>query len=89
MPRLVFSDRFASDLAPIESAILEARIIAALDNIQMFGEFGSSNIPESVKLQFGGEVRKIAINPFDLIYSYYLDCDLVRVGALVHQKMAR
>lgn len=88
VPRLQFSERFAADLALMESPKLEARIMSCLDNIEMLGEFGSANIPDSVKLEFGGCVRKVAVNPFDLIYSYYPQLDLVRVEALIHQRAA-
>ncbi|RVU97125.1 type II toxin-antitoxin system RelE/ParE family toxin [Coriobacteriales bacterium OH1046] len=88
MPRLEFSGRFAEDLAHIESPRLEARILAALDNIELFGEFGSPNIPDSIGLEFGEGVRKVAVNPFDLIYTFHADQDLVRIEALVHQKSA-
>ena len=88
MPKLEYSERFVNDLALIESPKLEARILADLDNIELFGEFGSSNIPKSIKEQFGTGVRKLAVNPFDLIYTYSPEKDLVRVEALVHQKAA-
>ena len=88
MPRPEFSERFVNDLALVESPRLEARILANLDNIEMFGEFGSPNIPDSIVKRFGGGVRKVAVNPFDLIYTYYPEQDLVRVEALVHQRAA-
>lgn len=89
MPRLEFSERFVNDLALVESERLEARILANLDNIEMFGEFGSLNIPDSIAERFGGGVRKVAVNSFDPIYTYYPELDLVRVEALVRQRAAR
>ena len=88
MPRLEFSERFVEDMALVESPKLEARILADLDNIEMFGEFGSSNVPDSIKGEFGDGVRKVAANPFDLVYTFYPERNLVRVEALVHQKAA-
>lgn len=88
MPRLEYSDRFANDLALFESKKLEAEILSVLDALEVHGEFGSSRIPDSVKLAFGGGVRKVAVNPFDLIYTFYPEKDLVRVEALVHQRAA-
>lgn len=84
MPRLEFSERFAEDLSRIETAKLEARILATLDNLELFGEFGSALLPDSIKSEFGEGVRKVAVNPFDLIYTFYPELDLVRVEALVH-----
>lgn len=88
MPRLEFSERFVDDLSLVTSRKLEARILADLDNIEAFGEFGSTSIPESIKEKFGAEVRKVAVTPFDLIYSYYPEQGLARVEALIHQATA-
>ena len=88
MPRFEFSERFVNDLALVESSRLETRILASLDNIEMLDEFGSLNIPDSIVEQFGGGVRKVAVNPFDLIYTYYPEQDLVRVEALGHPRAA-
>lgn len=88
MPRLEFSERFAEDLAAVTSPRLEGRILSGLDSIELFGEFGSPNIPESIKEEFGEGVRKVAVNPFDLVYTFYPEEDLCRIEALVHQRAA-
>ena len=89
MPRLEYSERFADDLAPVTSAKVEARVRAALDNVEAFGDFGSRVVPNSIREDFGEGVRKVVVNPFDLVYTYYPEKDLVRVEALVHQRAAR
>lgn len=89
MPRLEYSERFAEDLARVTSGKVEARIYAALDNVEAFGGFGSKVVPDSIREDFGEDVRKVVVNPFDLIYTHYPDDDLVRVEALVHQRAAR
>lgn len=89
MPRLEYSDRFADDLAHVTSDKVEARIYIALDNVEAFGDFGSRVVPDSIREDFGEGVRKVVVNPFDLVYTYYPDDDLVRVEALVHQRAAR
>jgi hypothetical protein len=89
MPRLEYSERFAEDLARVTSAKVEARIYAALDNIEAFGDFGSKVVPDSIREDFGGGVRKVVVSPFDLVYTYYPSDDLVRIEALVHQRAAR
>lgn len=88
MPRLEFSERFAEDLAAVTSPRLEGRILSDLDSIELFGEFGSPNIPDSIKEEFGEGVRKVAVNPFDLVYTFYPEEDLCRIEALVHQRAA-
>ena len=89
MPRLEYSERFAEDLAHVTSEKVEARVYAALDNVEAFGDFGSRVMPNSIREEFGMGVRKVAVNPFDLVYTYYPDDDLVRIEALVHQRAAR
>ena len=88
MPRLEYSARFAADLAAIRTQKLEHQILSALDSIEDFPEIGSRNIPDSIAEQFGPGVRKLPVNPFDLIYTYYPEDGLVRIEALVHQRAA-
>lgn len=88
MPRLVFSERFVDDLACIKTSKLESEILAGLDAIEVFGEFGSTNVPESIKCEFGDGVRKVAVNPFDLIYTLHPDEDVACIEALIHQRAA-
>ena len=52
MPRLEYSERFAEDVARVTSAKVEARIYAALDNIEAFGDFGSKVVPDSIREGF-------------------------------------
>lgn len=89
MPRLEYSERFADDLATIRTDKLESRIFGILDSLEFFGGFGSSQVPQSVTERFGLGIRYVAVNPFDLVYTWYPDDDLVRVEALVHQRAAR
>ncbi len=86
MPKLEYSERFAEDLAKVTLAKVEAQILTDFDNIEHFGEFGSRIIPQSIKDEFGEGVRKVAVNPFDIIYTFYPDRDLVRIEALIHQR---
>jgi len=89
MPRLEYSERFVEDLARVTSAKVEARVYAALDNVEAFGEFGSRVVPDSIRRDFGEGVRKVVVGPFDLVYTYYPDEGLARVEALVYQRAAR
>ena len=89
MPRLEFSDRFADDLSRVTSCKVEVSIYAALDNVEAFGEFGPRPIPDSIRRAFGEGVRKVVVSPFDFIYTYYPEKDLVAIEALISQRMAR
>ena len=88
MPELEYSERFAEDLAMVTSARVEERIFRVLDDIEVFGGLGSRDVPRSISERFGGDVRKVTVNPFDLVYTFYPQKDLVRVEALVHQRAA-
>lgn len=88
MPELEYSERFAEDLAMVMSARVEERIFRVLDDIEVFGGLGSRDVPRSISERFGGGVRKVTVNPFDLVYTFYPQIDLVRVEALVHQRTA-
>ena len=88
MPKLEYSERFAEDLAAVTLARVEERIFRALDGIEMFGGLGSRDVPKSINERFGGDVRKVTVNSFDLVYTFYPQIDLVRVEALVHQRTA-
>ena len=88
MSKLEYAERFVNDLALIESPELEKRILANLDTIALFGNFATANVPKSIKRDFGEGVRKVAASPFDLVYTFYSELDLVRIEALVHQRAA-
>ena len=88
MPELEYSERFAEDLAAVTSARVEERIFRVLDDIEMFGGLGSRDVLKSISERFGGDVRKVTVNSFDLAYTFYPQKDLVRVEALVHQRTA-
>ncbi|MDO4798531.1 MAG: hypothetical protein Q4A01_11010 [Coriobacteriales bacterium] len=86
MPRLEFSDRFATDLAAVTSSRVEEHVMRVLDCLESFGEFGSPQVPESLVRRFGPGIRKVAVRPFELLYTFYPDENVVRVEALVHGK---
>lgn len=86
MPSLEYSERFAEDLARVTSSRIENHVLQVLDNIESFAEFGSKNVPASIHDRFNNGVRKVAVTPFDLAYTYFPQEDLVRVEALVHQR---
>lgn len=88
MPRLEYSQRFADDLARVTSAKVEAQVYRVLDNIEAFPDIGSMLLPESIRSEFGKGIRKVVVGPFDLVYTFYPDRDLVRVEALIHQRSA-
>ena len=64
MTKLLYSDRFASDLAWVTSANIERKIFDILDAIEAVDDIGSKAVPESIRSEFGAGVSKLAVNPF-------------------------
>ena len=43
---------------------------------------------ESIRSEFGTGVRKLAVNPFDLVYTYDAERDIVFIEAPIRQRTA-
>lgn len=52
------------------------------------GDIGSKAAPESIRSEFGAGVRKLAVNPFDLVYTYDAERDIVFIEATIRQRTA-
>ena len=88
MTKLLYSDRFASDLAGVTSANIERKIFDILDTIEAADDIGSKAVPESIRSEFGAGVRKLAVNPFNLVYTYDAERDIAFIEASIHQRTA-
>ena len=71
------------------NAILWDHLLRALRAIEMFPEIGSADIPETTRERYGTAVRKMAIRPFDLVYEYDRESDVVYVHALIPFRQVR
>ena len=90
MPRLRYTERFLDEAAALYSPKVRTSLDQALDAIELFGDVGSRNVPESIRRQFVGiEVRKAPVGPFDLVYSLDEQHDVAYLHALIHQKAVR
>lgn len=88
MTKLLYSDRFASELAGVTSTNTERKTFDILDTIEAAGDIGSKAMPESIRSEFGAGVHKLAVNPFDLVYTYDAERDIVFIEAPIHQRTA-
>ena len=88
MAKLLYSDRFASDLASVTSTKIERKIFDILDAVEAAGDIGSKAVLKSIRSEFGEGVRKLAVNPFDLVYTYDAERDITFIEALIHQRAA-
>lgn len=85
---MVFAERFLEDASHVWSERLRLSLTNVLLSIEAFPEIGSKNLPLSIKEEFGGDVRKVAVSPFDLIYEFKKDENAVFVYALVPMRSA-
>ena len=83
MSRVVPTQRFVDDLAEVWSERVERNIAQAVDAIAMFPRIGSSQLTPSISAEFGEDVMKVAVRPFDLIYEYDEAHDTVYLYGLV------
>ena len=88
MTKLLYSNRFASDLAGVTSTKTERKIFDILGAVEAAGDIGSKAVPESIRSEFGTGVRKLAVNPFDLVYTYDAERDIAFIEALIYQRAA-
>ena len=84
MPELVYSERFVMDMTDVQSARVRNGIFDMVDLLKDFPDLGSSNLPRSIKEEFGGNVRRLAKDPFLVVYEYCQAEDEVRVLGLIH-----
>lgn len=89
MARMLFTEGFLDDAATIWSPAVEAHLKRMLEMLETFPEAGSNNVSDFVRQHFGDNVRKCSVAPFDLIYEYIPEEDVVLVYGLTSQKMAR
>ena len=66
----------------------ERKIFDILDTIEAAGDIGSKAVPESIRSEFGAGVRKLAVNPFNLVYTYDAERNIVFIEAPIHQRTA-
>lgn len=56
--------------------------------IEGAGDIDSKAVPESIRSEFGAGVRKLAVNSFDLVYTYDAERNMVFIEAPIHQRTA-
>ena len=89
MARLRFTEQFIDDTATVCSPRLHDHLMRVLRMLERFPESGSPDVPASIAQEFGPGIRKCALDPFDLVYEYEKDGDVVMLHGLVNQRMAR
>lgn len=88
MADLVVTENFENGLQKIYSNKLLDKIQNALKQIQTIPDISAANVPDSILKKWGDNVRILPVNPFDIVYTYNRQDNLVIVHALIHQRIA-
>ena len=83
------SDRFIEDSQQIYSKHIAKTLERAIQNITFMPTCGSKIVALSLKSEFGEDVYKYLVGPFDLIYSYSEEKAVVELHALIDQRQVR
>ena len=89
MPRVELTERFIDDASRIWSDRVLDHVRRVIGNLESFSNMGSMDVPTSIAKEFGGGVRKCVVAPFDLVYEYDEQADIVYVYGLVPCVQAR
>ncbi|MBR2834240.1 MAG: type II toxin-antitoxin system RelE/ParE family toxin [Coriobacteriales bacterium] len=82
----IYSDRFMNDMANIYADKVYKAVIDAIRAIETMPGVGSLLIRMSLQEEFGKNIRKVVVNPFDLIYEYDQEKAIVYLHALIYQR---
>lgn len=88
MAKVEVSEGFVEDMTQAYMDSKREEIWYAVSLLEFAPEMGSRILPTSIKRRFGDTVRKVVVDPFDIIYRYFAEQDLVYVVGLVHQRAA-
>ena len=89
MAKLAYAEAFIEDMQSVELKSKRDEIFDRIDLLADFPGLGSSNLPASVVTRFGGNVRKLVVDPFDVIYEHDAQSDTVNILGLIHQRAAK
>lgn len=89
MADIDFSEVFVEGMLKVRLESKRNEIYEKIELLAFVPEMGSRILPESVARRFGKEVRKIVVDPFDIIYRYVPEEDLIFVEGLLYQREVR
>lgn len=88
MAEIVVTEGFVTDVAQVRLASKRNEIRSRAKLLATIPEMGSRALPESIATQFGTDVRKLVVPPFDVIYRYDEQAGVVYLLGLMHQRAA-
>lgn len=84
-----FSDQFLQDAEQIYSPKVADELRNAISLFEIIPTIGSKIVRKSLKEEFGEDIYKWVVGPFDLIYTFNEDLQTIQLHALLPQKMVR
>ena len=84
--RIIATDAFIESACQIYSSKIRNELSNALDTLEVCPEIGSKIVFESLKREFGENIRKYIIGPFDLIYEFFPNDGRIYLYDLVPQR---
>ena len=86
MADIEFSQEFVADLKQVHRSSKQDEILDRIDLLSVLPELGSRILADSIKVRFGIHVRKLVVDPFEVIYEHFPERDLVLIVRLLHQR---
>lgn len=89
MTKLVFAESYFETVGQLTSRRLQDRLERLLELMQDVPTFGSTNVRDSLKQEFGPYCMTADLSPFDLVFEYDPETDIANVYGIVHQRSIR
>lgn len=87
--KVEFSEQFLIDAEQIYSSKVADELRNAIALFEILPTIGSKIVRQSLKDEFGEDVFKWIVGPFDLIYTFDEANEIIQLHALIPQKMVR
>lgn len=89
MASLVFAEAFVEDMTQVILKSKRDEILGSVALLEHVPNIGSTIVPASIREAYGQSVRKLIVDPFDIVYEYHEAEDAVHILGLIHQRAAR
>jgi len=84
---VLYADSFFDEMAQVETKRVRDNVMDATELLAVIPEMGSTNLPASIVEKYGGDVRKLVVPPFLVLYKL-LNNDRVLVLGVMHNRAA-
>ncbi len=84
-----FSEQFLEDTEQIYSYKVADELKNAIALLEVIPTIGSKIVRKSLKEEFGEDIYKWIVGPFDLIYTFDEENEAVQLHALISQKLVK